>query len=58
MADLSIRIDVGTARLVAELAHLMETSKKAVMADAVAGYAQAASGAREWADPLRRSLAS
>lgn len=41
MTDRSIRIDDETARQVAELAHLMETTKKAVLADAVAAYARA-----------------
>ncbi|GAA1829871.1 hypothetical protein [Agromyces salentinus] len=41
MTDRSIRIDAETAKQVAELAHLMETTKKSVLADAVAGYAGA-----------------
>jgi hypothetical protein len=40
MTDTTIRIDGETARLIAELAHLMENTKKAVMADAVASYAR------------------
>ncbi|GAA1527143.1 hypothetical protein BJ978_001496 [Agromyces terreus] len=41
MTDTTIRIDTATAKLVAELAHLMERTKKDVLADAVAGYARA-----------------
>jgi hypothetical protein len=41
LTDVSIRIDAETARLVAELAHLMQRTKKSVMADAIAGYSHA-----------------
>ncbi|KQM81219.1 hypothetical protein [Agromyces sp. Leaf222] len=37
----AIRVDADTARLVAQLAHLMESTKRSVMADAVAAYAEA-----------------
>jgi len=41
MAAEAIRVDAETARLVSELAHLTESTKKSVLADAVVAYAEA-----------------